>query len=911
MITTQIQLGSNGYLELANDVAVPITFSIAEIRDITERSGTFSKTINIKGSPNNRILLGQLFNVNIANSTFNINAKEKCTILRNGIPILNGYLQLNSVDKLNNNDDVSFNVTIIDSTGDFFTSLAELELTDITYPWSNHNHIYTINNILATSGNTAYNSIYKYHNYENGKQEYNIYDFKPSIWAKRYWDLIFAEAGYQYEFDEMVDIGFDKLIIPFNASNPQPTEERLNLSRLRVGWDTPQNIGQLAYNNIVNVVWNDDTAPVNSDSGNTYNTSTGIWTSNIDGQINMRIGYNFEVYFINNGPFNVILTGNTIGVDQYSDAELRIQLRHNIGPLNQSTTYGITNPTIFDFNLTQPVGAAGYTVVPGNFLVASGQSTAEISMVKNVTIGEQIRSWVDSVFDINGNWIRFVGPEVEKVLPGDPNYPRLAIRIGVNAPDYSNNYMIIEPSAILGEGMEVEMDKFVVKDTLQRDFILSLIKMFNLYFAPHPTIQNKIIVKTRDKFYDDGPKIDWTDKINIGDNINVQFLPDLQSKKLLFTYNQDDNLYNKAYFDEYGYNYGKFTYTFENEWVESEKRIEPIFAPTPLTVDYAGNVVSSIPSTSLRILYDGGTFNGNWLYRSSVGATKYVFDTYQYAGHFDNPYSPTKDFNFGLVSSLAYNEWDYLTNNNLYNRFYRRLINQIETGKMMTARFNFNETDILNLDLSSKIWIHDAWWIINKIIDYDVNSDRLTKVELLSVEDTFSFSPQRRRISKTGGRWNWVSKDVSDTVKKLTNTYGEGVKSLKVLGDGNQIGDTSKSLSVQGDGNQFSGNKIFINGDDNTVQGNGNMVIGTGNTVTGNDIMIFGLDGITADQPGLHYVKSLINYANFISAGRDEVLSPYPSTKVVNYIDAGRDVVRGLGSYSIETNINAAKNRVI
>lgn len=913
MITTQIQLGSNGYLDLTNDISIPLNFGIAEIKDISVRDGGYSKSIIIPGKENNRTLLGQLFNVNITNSSFDLNVKTPCTVIRNGVPIFEGYLKLNGVNKLNNDNEVTFDITIFDDVTNFFSNLGELELTDITYPWDNYNHIYTINNILATSAHTAYNSVYKYHNYENGKQEYNIYDFKPSIWAKKYWDYIFAEAGYQYEWDSLSDFKFDKLIIPFNATSPGPTEERLNLSRLRVGWDTPQAISQLAYNNIVNVVWNDDTAPVNYDSGNTYNTSTGIWTSNIDGQINMRIGYNFEVYFINDSPYNIVLTGNTIGVNQYSDAELRIQLRHNIGPLNQSTTYGITNPTIFDFNLIQPTGSAGYTVATGNFLVASGQSTQEISMVKNVTIGEQIRSWVDSVLDINGVWRFANGPDAgDQVNQGENGYPRLAIKIGVNAPDYSNNFMIIEPSALLGEGMEVEIPKFIPPNIKQKDFISSIVKMFNLYIDKDKITPNKLIIKSRDEYYDEGPELDWTSKVNIGEGINVQFLPDLQNKNILFTHKQDEtNLYNKAYTDEFGTIYGQFKYTFANEWVDGEKKVETIFAPAPITNDYAGNVVTSLQTQGLRILYDGGLRNGNWLYRSSAGSQKFNFTQYLYAGHFDNPITPTYDFNFGLPSSIPYDDWTYLTNNNLFNKYYKRFISQIESGKMMTAKFKLEETDILNLDLSSKIWIHDSWWIINKIKDYDANSDRLTTVELLSFEDGIKFSPQQRSIKKGGMKWNWVPVRVSEETKKYSNTYGYGNKSVNVLGDGNQIGDESKSFSVQGDNNQFSGKKLFINGDDNTVEGNNNMVFGTGNTVNGNDIMVFGLDNVYADQSGLHYVKTLINYANFISAGRDEVLSPYPSTKVVNYIDAGRDVVRGLGSYSIETNINGARNRVI
>jgi len=46
----QIQLGNKGYLDVSEDVVVPITYSSAPIQDITVRSSVFSKTITLPRS---------------------------------------------------------------------------------------------------------------------------------------------------------------------------------------------------------------------------------------------------------------------------------------------------------------------------------------------------------------------------------------------------------------------------------------------------------------------------------------------------------------------------------------------------------------------------------------------------------------------------------------------------------------------------------------------------------------------------------------------------------------------------------------------------------------------------------------------------------------------------------------------
>jgi len=60
---------------------------------------------------------------------------------------------------------------------------------------------------------------------------------------------------------------------------------------------------------------------------------------------------------------------------------------------------------------------------------------------------------------------------------------------------------------------------------------------------------------------------------------------------------------------------------------------------------------------------------------------------------------------------------------------------------MLTAFFYLKENDIHSLKLNDKIRIDNSWWNINKVIDYNANTDGLTKVELISVDSEQELAP--------------------------------------------------------------------------------------------------------------------------------------------------------------------------
>ena len=78
---------------------------------------------------------------------------------------------------------------------------------------------------------------------------------------------------------------------------------------------------------------------------------------------------------------------------------------------------------------------------------------------------------------------------------------------------------------------------------------------------------NTLIIKNRDKYYDEGKIVDWTEKLVKDKPQEIKFLPELSNKKLMLTYKEDEDVANTTYKDATGDIYGELEYTFDNEFV--------------------------------------------------------------------------------------------------------------------------------------------------------------------------------------------------------------------------------------------------------------------------------------------------------------------------------------------------------
>jgi hypothetical protein len=775
MVRIQLQ---NGYLDVKDGTAFPISFQVGDIRDLSTRKGAFSKTIVLENTKNNHDLLNHYYDVNIQAGTFNINTITKCSVIQNGIPVMeDASLQLIAVKKVQTNDaheqGVEYEVLVKDSQSDFFTTLGGAELTDLDF--SDLNHTYDSATVVGSWSNTVADG-YKYVLPYSGDNFYPLKEMKPAIYAQTYFDRIFATAGFSYDWSTLQDAYFDKLLIPYNGElesfDFSAYLVNANQSVTIDGYQTitGENIG--FYEQLTG--WTETL-----DTFNLFTPLTGIYTNtftvNSGDSINFNFACQYDINLLNATGANATL------VQSYGTTnDMRYRYSLVIGVLNLTTGqfYNSGANPIDTFVLN------GTTIPNGTTTVASLTKSINVA-ISNCNIGDVIQIqaglFVQSYSPTNTNGIIRWRNAGGNLVPIDVQL------------DITNIAMSILPSSTInGFGGTLLINNYVPKKVKQSDFVKSIFTMYNLYTEIDPDNPNKLILSHRDDYYDAGQEKDWTYKLAKDQQQDLKFLPEITSKRLILTYKQDTDQPNKNYFEATGEIYGQVEYIYDNEYVKNIDKKEILFSPTPMSKTVFNAVVpllaGAAPKTNIRILFDGGMFNCDPFNIYDYGTTGQT-NLVQYPSiiHFNNPYVPSFDLNFGVCDYYYYQQ-SILTNNNLFNLYWRRTIGQINNGKMLTAKFNLRETDIATLKLNDKIRIDNSWWNINKVIDYDCNNPRLTTVELLSIDQEIDFAQFQtgKPFIPTVGELGTITEPIINTNNENNNVISLGSNAM-VYGQGNVI----------------------------------------------------------------------------------------------------------------------------
>ena len=430
------------------------------------------------------------------------------------------------------------------------------------------------------------------------------------------------------------------------------------------------------------------------------------------------------------------------------------------------------------------------TLTTSGLALDSGVKTGGMFLAQNVANGSELNTGDQAQIEIGiyQTYGAFFGAGV--VQPVDVVLTINSLRIRILP---TQNVQVIGGTLAIGEYIPLKIK--------QSDFIKSIFQMYNLYAEADTDQPNTLTLRHRDEFYDNGAEKDWTYKLMKDKEQNLLFLPDVTSKKLKLTYKADTDSANQVFTQMTDEIYGQIEYTFDSEYVKDTDTKELIFSPTPVILNSINGYVPILdgesPQTNIRILYDGGVQTcGSW------GLVEYgttgVFNntTYPMLGHFDNALTPTFDINFGICDYYFYSPQS-LTANNLYNTYWRRTVNQINVGKMLTAYFNFNEADVQTLKLNDKIRIDNSWWNINQVMDYNANDNAPTKVELISVDSDIELAPFKTAPGTPTSPLTSVSSVESVLVTKSMQTNANlSGDDVIVKGTGNIIGDGLRGIVI-------------------------------------------------------------------------------------------------------------------
>ena len=295
----------------------------------------------------------------------------------------------------------------------------------------------------------------------------------------------------------------------------------------------------------------------------------------------------------------------------------------------------------------------------------------------------------------------------------------------------------------------LDLNSCLPKGIFQRDFFLSICKMFNLYVYDDPVEDKKIIIKPYIDFYS-GNIVDWTNKIDRSKTWSIKPMSEIKARYYQFKYKQDNDYYAENYRKKFNEGYGDYIYDTDFDFVKDTETTELIFAGSVLyKLDGTDKIYPSIYKISssgvaedgmdsvIRIL-QAKKITGRTTYYIKNGSTNVGsgLTAYGYAGHLDDPFTPNNDLNFGAPKEIYFAATTYPTTN-LFNAYYSEYMAEItdENSKLLTCNVLLNTLDIKDLDFTKYVYIDNVLYRLNIVDSYNPIDYTTTKVELLKVID--------------------------------------------------------------------------------------------------------------------------------------------------------------------------------
>jgi hypothetical protein len=120
----------NTWIPLTASLNPSITKSITDITEPQDRKSTYSKTVSIPRSKEADKIFTHLFEFNVTTGLFNTSARASVRYECDSEIILQGYIRLNKIGRLNNNE-ITYDCTMFSTAADFMATLAGGYLTDL------------------------------------------------------------------------------------------------------------------------------------------------------------------------------------------------------------------------------------------------------------------------------------------------------------------------------------------------------------------------------------------------------------------------------------------------------------------------------------------------------------------------------------------------------------------------------------------------------------------------------------------------------------------------------------------------------------------------------------------------------------------------------------------------------------
>ncbi len=663
----QVDLFDRDKLRLA------LTYSIADINKIESRSSGTSKTITLPATHNNNKIFGFGTDVN-SSGALDQNERRTAHIEVGGTVLLRGFAKINKNIVKNRNNIGQYQVVIIGDNGDWKEKLSENNVNELDY--SDQDHIYNKANIdLSETVSTNRDYVYPLINYGATLGGHPV-------------------TGNNNVHDVLVEDRFPAL----------------NVKR----------IFDRMFNGIGYKI---DSNFLNSDFfKKLYLPFTNELFRHVD---NFREDNLFRAGLLSDLPFNSITSGSTITVPFDNETVEFFDTGNNF----DTSTFEYTVHEKSEQNFKCQIEVSVLDQV-------QDITFAKLEILKN---GITLISTGD--FFLNDNQTIILNLETGFVTFNKNDKISVSFRISTvvfrtailrkQNTFFSND---IVPTITANTNVEFNEN---LPDINQLDFIKGIKDLFNLYFLSDVDTRT-VFIEPRDEFYK-SRAIDWTDKFDKSKDEIITYLNDKLKKKITYRYQDDSNDgWVQQIESENDIIIASNEITNPNKFVKDEQNAGTnLFAPTIMRpFDFIGLLISKVPTLNKDAILHPDisekttNFKTRILYFDSVRTTE-TGESWFFEGveRTDYPYFYSVDVVSDNDNSLYYD--NTRRSKGLFNKYYENLHDTLNEGRLYTAFFNLNDSDISNLDFRIPIFVKNTYYLLNKIVNYDPLLKKTTKVELI------------------------------------------------------------------------------------------------------------------------------------------------------------------------------------
>lgn len=849
------QLYLNGVnIPLSNSINPSLNKSFSGIEDPSKRKTEYSKTITLPDSKVLRKVLDFVYELNMINRSFNPLNKLDCIYKVGEDIIIKGYAKMTNISLIDE-EKYTFDFVLFGELGNLINLFKDKSLKDLNL--SEYNHLLNEElqrlswdtSIIKSGSLVPFNlgEGYVYAlvdwGYSSDSQTFRTYEIGCSIYLRQYFVKMFEQGGFKWQSNFLDSTYFKSLIIAGSPANYTLDSDAIAKRNFKAVGDIFPTTGSNSTNNLPkgtvlspsNVSYPIRFQTEVVDDGLNYDPATGVYTAVYGGNYTFTAQVALQGIFTpDNLTISVKTRADIIGV-------LRIRKQNGGGTFTMAATpvyitsydtsfiagQRLTNatPTYEDKDyLSSPYYSTG-----GGMFIPSGReveppniyivSVAELPVVAGEKIfvefygGIQIASALGLFIDSGGTWR--TGNAQIRIPSTSFFYNKLN-----NNLIYDNNLFNISQ---------------VVPDIKQDELFMDIVKRFNLFIEPKKNEPNTFIIEPRDEFYGN-VTINIHERIDRSKEIKYYPATEFNAKEYIYQDKEDKDYFNELYQNTYNEVYGSQTVEVTHDFGQDVKKITSIFSPTPLVGKPDNNRV--IPTVlqlkeglpvpvnhNPRLLYYGGLKDNYkpWYHKDGYGGSGIYFTKtkYPYAGHFDDPFNPTLDINFGTVKELYYDdtlEDIVITDNNVFNKFHAKMIREYtdEDTRIIECYVNLKQDEFNNWSFRNFYFFDWSYHRLLSIESFNPLSPETTLCKFLKIKEADIFMPSVGGVDGAGGvpfdnGQTGGSVSLSGTVPVVAGqarpdgNIGSDGTSSKVKGSDNRIDYSARSISIKGNGNEVQG----------------------------------------------------------------------------------------------------------